>query len=114
MCGYQNILKRGLYPLFLGLGVISKYLYQPDFSCVKNMLHVLKRGGAIGLFPESIQSSSGSTHPINPATTKFIKKSRANIILYKCPACKKEHCLHVEDDAILWIQSKGKRVLRLG
>ena len=181
VCGYQNIIKKGLYHLFITLGVISKYLYQPDFQCVKKMFRVLERGGAIGLFPEGIQSSSGSTHPINPATAKFIKKSKANIvvcrtkgaylatnryssdrkkgyvgveysllftpdileklteeeiyrqilekiryndfsynkvarnkyvgkesnafgidrILYKCPGCKKEHCLKVEGDWIL-------------
>lgn len=81
VCGYQNILKKGLFPIFLELGVISKYLYQPDFMCVKNMLRVLKRNGAIGLFPEGIQSTSGSTHPINPATTQFIKSSKANIVV---------------------------------
>ena len=81
VCGYQNILKKGLYTLFLKLGIISKYLYQPDFLCVKNMLSVLKRGGTIGLFPEGIQSTSGSLHPINPSTTKFIKGSKANIVV---------------------------------
>ena len=81
VCGFQNILKKGLYHLFIELGVISKYLYQPDFLAVKNMLRVLKRGGAIGLFPEGIQSTSGSTHPINPATAHFIKSSRANIVV---------------------------------
>jgi 1-acyl-sn-glycerol-3-phosphate acyltransferase len=81
VCGFQNILKKGLYHLFIQLGVISKYLYQPDFLAVKNMLRVLKRGGAIGLFPEGIQSTSGSTHPINPATAHFIKSSRANIVV---------------------------------
>ena len=81
VCGYQNILKKGLFPLFLKLGVISKYLYQPDLMCVKNMLRVLKRNGAIGLFPEGIQSTSGSLHPINPATTQFIKNSKANIVV---------------------------------
>ncbi len=81
VCGYQNILQKGLYPIFLKIGVISKYLYQPDIMCVKNMLKVLKRNGAIGLFPEGIQSTSGSTHPINPATTSFIKRSKANIVV---------------------------------
>ena len=81
VCGYQNILKKGLFSLFLKLGVISKYLYQPDLVCVKKMLKVLRRGGAIGLFPEGIQSTSGSTHPINPATAQFIKTSRANIVV---------------------------------
>lgn len=181
VCGYQNILKKGLYNIFISLGVISKYLYQPDVVSVKNMLRVLRRNGAIGLFPEGIQSTSGSTHPINPATAKFIKSSKANIvvcttrgaylatnryssdrkkgyigvnysllftpkmleeltedqiynlilekiryndfefnkearnkyegkkpnafgidkILYKCPDCKEEHTLHVENDAIV-------------
>ena len=81
VCGYQNILKKRLYHLFIKFGVISKYLYQPDFMCVKNMLRVLKRGGAIGLFPEGIQSTSGSTHPINPATAQFIKSCRANVVV---------------------------------
>ena len=81
VCGFQNIVQKGLYRLMLGLGVISKYLYQPDFMCVKNMMRVLHRGGALGLFPEGIQSTSGSTHPINPATTRFIKKSKANIVV---------------------------------
>ena len=81
VCGYQNILKKGTYPILIKLGVISKYLYQPDLMCVKNMLRALKRGGAIGLFPEGIQSTSGSTHPINPATAQFIKSCRANVVV---------------------------------
>ena len=81
ICGFQNILKRGVYYLMLKLGVISKYLYQPDLVCVKNMLRVLKRNGTLGLFPEGIQSTSGSTHPINPATAQFIKKCKANVVV---------------------------------
>ena len=81
VCGYQNIIKKGLYHPFLKLGVISKYLYQPDIVCVKQMFKVLKRNGAIGLFPEGIQSTSGSTHPINPATAHFIKRSKANVVV---------------------------------
>ena len=81
VCGFQNILKKGLYGLMLKFGVISKYLYQPDFMCVKSMMKVLRRNGALGLFPEGIQSTSGSTHPINPATAKLIKRSKANIVV---------------------------------
>ena len=81
VCGYQNIVKKGLYRPFMALGVISKYLYQPDIVCLKQMFKVLKRNGAIGLFPEGIQSTSGSTHPINPATAQFIKRSKANIVV---------------------------------
>ena len=81
VCGYQNIVQKGLYYPLLVLGIISKYLYQPDIVCLKQMFKVLKRNGAIGLFPEGIQSTSGSTHPINPATAQFIKHSKANIVV---------------------------------
>lgn len=81
VCGYQNIMKKGLYGILMKLGIISKYLYQPDLLCVKNMIRVLRRGGSLGLFPEGIQSTSGSTHPINPATAQFIKRSKANIVV---------------------------------
>lgn len=81
VCGYQNIMKRGFYNLFIKLGVISKYLYQPDLFCIKSMFSVLHRNGTLGLFPEGIQSISGSTHPINPATAQFIKRSRANVVV---------------------------------
>ena len=181
VCGYQNIIKKGIYNILMSLGVISKYLYQPDIVCVKNIIKVLKRNGTVIVFPEGIQSTSGSTHPINPATVQFIKHSKANIvvstskgaylatnryskdrkkgyigidfnlvltpdmlekmseeeiykillekisyndfeynktarnkyigkksnaygidkILYKCPDCKKEHTLYVEDDTII-------------
>ena len=81
VCGFQNIMQKGIYHILIKLGIISKYLYQPDFMCVKNMFKVLKRNGALGLFPEGIQSTSGSTHPINPATAQFIKRSKANIVV---------------------------------
>ena len=81
VCGYQNIVKKGIYYPLLAIGVISKYLYQPDVACLKQMFKVLKRNGAIGLFPEGIQSTSGSTHPINPATAQFIKRCKANVVI---------------------------------
>ena len=81
VCGYQNILKKGIYGLFIRLGIISKYLYQPDIACTKNILKILKNNGTIGIFPEGIQSTSGSTQPINPATAQLIKKSKATVIV---------------------------------
>ena len=81
VCGFQNILKKGIYGFAIKLGIISKYLYQPDLMCVKQMMRVLKRGGTLGLFPEGIQSTSGSTHPINPATTQLIKRCKANVVV---------------------------------
>ena len=79
--GYQNFFNKSIYWLLLHLGTIPKYLYQPDFHSVKQMLSVVKNGGSLVLYPEGIQSTSGSTHPINPATVKLLKKCRLPVIL---------------------------------
>lgn len=83
VCGYQNIMSKYIYGILKRLGVIAKNLYQPDFACTKNMLSVINRGGNLALFPEGIQSVSGSTHPINPATCKFLKRAGATVVLCK-------------------------------
>ena len=62
------------------MNAIPKLLYQPDTSCTRKMLKVIKSGGSLALFPEGIQSISGSTHPINPATCKFIKKAGLPVV----------------------------------
>ena len=45
------------------------------------MMSVVKRDGTLAIFPEGIQSTSGSTHPINPATVRFIKHCKANVVV---------------------------------
>ncbi len=74
LCGYQNIFQKNVYKLLKSLGVIAKMLYQPDMQATAQMLQAVKLGGSVIIFPEGIQSTSGSTHPINPATKNFIKK----------------------------------------
>ena len=75
LCGYQNVFNKRSYGLLKRLGVIAKMLYQPDVQATMQMLQAVKRGGSLVIFPEGIQSTSGSTHPINPATKNFIKKT---------------------------------------
>ncbi len=83
VCGYQNIFQKSIYPLMKKLGVIAKYLYQPDTQSIKQMFEAIKNGGNIILFPEGIQSTSGSQHPINIATMKFLMKLKLPVILVK-------------------------------
>ena len=83
LCGYQNIFNKSLYKVLKHLGVIAKMLYQPDIQATKQMFQGIKRGGSIVIFPEGIQSTSGSTHPINPATENFIKKAGLPVVLVK-------------------------------
>lgn len=79
--GFQNLFKKYLFSLFLKSGVILKNLYEPDIRATKEMFDVVKKGGSICLFPEGIQSTSGSTHPMNPSTIKFIKKLGLDVVL---------------------------------
>ena len=81
--GYQNIFKRGLFKPFLDSGVIIKNLYEADLKAIKQMFDVVKMGGSLCLFPEGIQSTSGSTHPMNPSTIKFLKKLDIDVVLCK-------------------------------
>lgn len=81
LCGYQNIFNKYIFKLLKHLGVIAKMLYQPDVQATRQMLQGIKGGGSIAIFPEGIQSTSGSTHPINPATMGFVKKTKLPVVL---------------------------------
>lgn len=81
VCGYQNIFQKGIYFMLKRLGVIAKYLYQPDISATMQILQAVKLGDSIAVFPEGIQSTSGSTHPINPATMALLCKLKLPVIL---------------------------------
>ncbi len=84
LCGYQNIFNKSTYGTLKHLGVIAKMLYQPDIQATKQTFQAIKNGGSIVVFPEGIQSTSGSTHPINPATEGFIKKAALPVVLVRC------------------------------
>lgn len=81
LCGYQNIFQPVLYTLLKKLGVIAKMLYQPDSHATLQMMRCAKQGHSLVVFPEGIQSTSGSTHPINPATMKLLQKLKMPVAL---------------------------------
>ncbi len=81
LCGYQNIFNKKLFKILKSLGVIAKMLYQPDVQATMQMFQGIKRGGSLVIFPEGIQSTSGSSHPLNPATKNFIKKAGLPVVL---------------------------------
>lgn len=82
IAGYQNFFSSHTnYIGMTAMNAIPKMLYQPDTFCTRKMLKVIKTGGSLALWPEGIQSVSGSTHPINPATCKFIKKAGVTVVL---------------------------------
>lgn len=82
VAGYQNFFADHItYMGMSAMNAIPKMLYQPDTYCTRRMLKTIKTGGSLSLFPEGIQSLSGSTHPINPATCKFIKRGGVTVVL---------------------------------
>ena len=81
MCGYQNVFQPIIYTLFKHLGVIAKMLYQPDAHATLQLMRAAKQGSSLVIFPEGIQSTSGSTHPINPATIKLLEKLKLPVAL---------------------------------
>ncbi len=81
LCGYQNVFQPVLFHLLKRLGVIAKMLYQPDAHATMQLLRAVKLGNSIVVFPEGIQTTSGSTHPINPATMKLLAKLKLPVAL---------------------------------
>ena len=81
IAGFQNFFaSKTNYFGMTQMNAIPKMLFQPDTSCTRKMLKVVKNGGSLALYPEGIQSLSGSTHPVNPATCKFIKKAGLTVV----------------------------------
>ncbi len=81
--GWQNIFVKFLFGILVKGGIIPKKLYQADPKSIIDMLKVIKMGGSLCIFPEGIQSSSGSLHPIYPSTANMIKKAGLPVVICK-------------------------------
>lgn len=53
-----------------------------DTQAIRDILTVLREGGAVGLFPEGNRILSGSQWPISDGIAKLVKKSRVPLVLY--------------------------------
>ena len=79
----HNVLIPGMYKLLLADGVIRKELYEPDFSAMRHLMRLHKKGASFLLFPEGIESTDGTTQPLHPATARLIKKLAMDTVLCK-------------------------------
>ncbi|NTV90673.1 MAG: 1-acyl-sn-glycerol-3-phosphate acyltransferase [Clostridiales bacterium] len=59
---------------------IPKSLYQADLNSVIGMLHVLREGGIVGIFPEGQISTHGVTLENGDSTAKLIKKAGVPVV----------------------------------
>ena len=89
--GYHQIFRKGLFNIFLKLGVIPKKHYEKDLSAVRQMLRAADKGLDILLFPEGVFSIGGFNHPINPGTISLVKKVGATVVLCKSRG---SYCAH--------------------
>lgn len=104
--GYYNFFSRFVFTLLRMVGAIPKKLYAPDLGAVLNIRHVVKNGGSVLLFPEGIQSTSGSNHPINPATIKLLKSCKLPVVLCRSEGAYKSRPRYKRDNC------KGKMTYR--
>ena len=83
LVGYQNLFNRLFYKLECDLGIIPKRTAVIDIKAVRDMFRVLKLGGSLAVFPEGVQSCSGSESEINKAIASFLKKAELPVVLCK-------------------------------
>ena len=65
------------------LGVIKKKKNIRDSQMIRDLLTVIKRGNAVGIFPEGTRSWTGSTLPIDPSIGKLIKLLNVPVVTAK-------------------------------
>lgn len=65
------------------LGVIKKKKNIRDSQMIRDLLTVIKRGNAVGIFPEGTRSWTGSTLPIDPSIGKLVKLLNVPVVTAK-------------------------------
>jgi 1-acyl-sn-glycerol-3-phosphate acyltransferase len=62
------------------LGCIPKSQAIPDIETIRNIMAVIRRGDALCLYPEGMQTWDGATLPLNPTTARLLKLLKVPVI----------------------------------
>lgn len=62
------------------LGTIPKKKNVTDTKVVRDIIHVLKNGNNVGIFPEAVRNWAGSTLPIDPSIARLIKLMQVPVV----------------------------------
>ena len=81
LIGRHHIYKPFLFGLLLAGGVIPKPLYISDINTARSLMRLKKQGASFLVFPEGIQSTDGTSSPLNPSTVKLIRLLKLETIL---------------------------------
>lgn len=66
--------------LVQAVGAIPKRKARPDIQTIREIIHVLKQGGAVGLFPEGNITWDGSFGYLYPGTDKLLDKLKVAVV----------------------------------
>jgi len=82
----EDVFRRPLLGLLLHwIGCFPKRKAVRDFSSVKNMIRLLRKGRKIAIFPEGVRTWDGLLAPIAPGVATLIQKMKVPVI-----ACRQE------------------------
>lgn len=82
-CAMDDLFNRKFSPILRYLvAPIPKKKSVVDMQAMRDVLTVLREGGAVGLFPEGNRILSGSQWPIAEGIAKLVKKSKVPLVLY--------------------------------
>jgi len=73
VAGYNEFFRSHLKFILRFMQAIPKKNFTPDMYAMREMRRVIKKGGALALFPEGMSSISGANQPVAVGTGSFLK-----------------------------------------
>lgn len=73
VAGYNEFFRSHLKFILRLMNVIPKKNFTPDMYAMREMRRIIKKGGALAIFPEGMSSISGANQPVAVGTGSFVK-----------------------------------------
>lgn len=73
VAGYNEFFRSHLKFILRFMNVIPKKNFTPDMYAMREMRRIIKKGGALAIFPEGMSSISGANQPVAIGSGAFIK-----------------------------------------
>ena len=73
VAGYNEFFRSHLKFILRFMNVIPKKNFTPDMYAMREMRRIIKKGGALAIFPEGMSSISGANQPVAIGSGTFIK-----------------------------------------
>lgn len=73
VAGYNEFFRAHLKFILRFMNVIPKKNFTPDMYAMREMRRIIKKGGALAIFPEGMSSISGANQPVAVGSGTFIK-----------------------------------------